>query len=157
MKTLSIFVASLLFTPFFYCQTISNEVISSVGETHTNSTASVDFSIGEPVIETFSNSSNTLTQGFHQTQFLYINLAEIDDSVNIISYPNPVIEELTIEIPNNEQTLELLIYSMEGKLLGSFEIKETLKINFSKYTPGTYIISLKNNSELIKSYKIIKS
>lgn len=157
MKTLSIFVIALLSAPFLYCQTISNEVISSAGETHTNSAVSIDFSIGEPSIETISNGSNILTQGFHQTQFLYINLAEIEDSINVISYPNPVVEELTIEIPNNEQTLELLIYSMDGKLMGSFQIKETLKINFSKYTPGTYIISLKNNTELIKSYKIIKS
>lgn len=146
-----------MISQFYCCQTISNEVISSAGETQSNATVSIDFSVGELAIETISNSSNTLTQGFHQTQFLYINLTEISEPINVISYPNPVVNELIVEIPNNSQTMDLIIYSMEGKIIDSFRINETLKISFSKFTPGTYIISLKNNTELIKSYKIIKS
>jgi len=157
IKNLTTLFVALLISEFYCCQTISNEVISSAGETQSNATVSIDFSVGEPAIETISNSSNTLTQGFHQTQFLYINLTEIHDPINVISYPNPVVNELTVEIPNNSQTMDLVIYSMEGKIIESFTIKETLKISFSKFTPGTYIIYLKNNTELIKSYKIIKS
>ena len=157
IKNLTILFVALLISQFYCCQTISNEVISSAGETQSNATVSIDFSVGELAIETISNSSNTLTQGFHQTQFLYINLTEISEPINVISYPNPVVSELIVEIPNNSQTMDLIIYSMEGKIIDSFRINETLKISFSKFTPGTYIISLKNNTELIKSYKIIKS
>jgi len=157
IKNLTILFVALLISEFYCCQTISNEVISSAGETQSNATVLIDFSVGEPAIETISNSSNTLTQGFHQTQFLYISLTEISEPINVISYPNPVVSELIVEIPNNSQTMDLIIYSMEGKIIDSFRINETLKISFSKFTPGTYIISLKNNTELIKSYKIIKS
>jgi len=157
IKNLAILFVALLISQFYCCQTISNEVISSAGETQSNATVSIDFSVGELAIETITNSSNTLTQGFHQTQFLYINLTEISEPINVISYPNPVVNELIVEIPNNSQTMDLIIYSMEGKIIDSFRINETLKIGFSKFTPGTYIISLKNNTELIKSYKIIKS
>ena len=157
IKNLTILVVALLISEFYCCQSISNEVISSAGETQSNAAVSIDFSVGEPAIETISNSSNTLTQGFHQTQFLYISLTEISEPINVISYPNPVVNELIVEIPNNSQTMDLIIYSMEGKIIDSFTIRETLKISFSKFTPGTYVISLKNSTELIKSYKIIKS
>ena len=157
IKNLTILVVALLISEFYCCQSISNEVISSAGETQSNADVSIDFSVGEPAIETISNSSNTLTQGFHQTQFLYISLTEISEPIDVISYPNPVVNELIVEIPNNSQTMDLIIYSMEGKVIDSFTIKETLKISFYKFTPGTYVISLKNNNELIKSYKIIKT
>lgn len=157
IKNLAILVVALLISEFYCCQSISNEVISSTGETQSNAAVSIDFSVGELAIETISNSSNTLTQGFHQTQFLYISLTEISEPINVISYPNPVVNELIVEIPNNSQTMDLIIYSMEGKIIDSFTIRETLKISFSKFTPGTYVISLKNSTELIKSYKIIKS
>lgn len=157
MKTLSTLLVAFLFVSSGYGQTISNEVVSSAGETQSNSTVQVDFSIGESAIETIANSSNTLTQGFHQTQFLYIDLNQIEDSIKVVSYPNPVINELNIEILDNSEIFDLHIYSMDGKIIESHTIQHSLIIDFSKYTGGTYLITIKKNNLIITSYKIIKS
>ena len=56
----------LLCLPLFgFGQILSPSVIGSAGASFSNSTAKTDLTVGEVVIETFSNNT-ILTQGFHQ-------------------------------------------------------------------------------------------
>ncbi|MCH2034321.1 MAG: hypothetical protein MK202_12495 [Tenacibaculum sp.] len=73
-----LFITTLLITASLYSQTIERTVIGSSGTTLSTANASLDFTIGDLVVTTSSNGSNTLTQGFQQeTIVLKIKLAPI--------------------------------------------------------------------------------
>ncbi len=73
-----LFIISLLITFSLSSQTIERTVIGSSGATLSTANASLDFTIGDLVVTTSSNGSNTLTQGFHQeTIILKVKLSPI--------------------------------------------------------------------------------
>ena len=73
-----LFIISLLITSSLSSQTLERTVIGSSGTTLSTANASLDFTIGELVVTTSSNGSNTLTQGFQQeTIVLRIKLAPV--------------------------------------------------------------------------------
>jgi len=49
--------------------TYGQEVVSTQGDSYTNASGSIDFTIGEVVINTGTGGTNDLTQGFHQTNW----------------------------------------------------------------------------------------
>lgn len=73
-----LFITTLLITVSLSSQTLERTVIGSSGTTLSTANASLDFTIGDLVVTTSSNGSNTLTQGFQQeTIILKIKLAPI--------------------------------------------------------------------------------
>ncbi|CAL2075741.1 hemagglutinin protein [Tenacibaculum sp. 190524A02b] len=73
-----LFIISLLITSSLSSQTIERTVIGSNGTTLSTANASLDYTIGDLVVTTSSNGSNTLTQGFQQeTIVLKIKLAPV--------------------------------------------------------------------------------
>jgi len=80
--------------------------------------------------------------------------SEIFQSINI--YPNPVAEELAIEIPKNIFDVNLSIYSSVGEIKYKAEVSQNKTIiDISKYQPGIYFIHIKNQNNSITT-KIIK-
>jgi hypothetical protein len=73
MKTIVIFVVLSVCTIYLSAQ----EVVASSGNSGTITGYKVDWTLGEPVIETFTGSANILTQGMHQTKLLVTGLQEM--------------------------------------------------------------------------------
>ena len=65
MKKFITSIAALLTTVVLFSKT-AREVTATSGNYDTNSRVKVSWTLGEAVIETFSNANNTLTQGFQQ-------------------------------------------------------------------------------------------
>ncbi|CAM3717649.1 T9SS type A sorting domain-containing protein [Flavobacterium gelidilacus] len=81
-----------------------------------------------------------------------VDLSEL----NIVVYPNPVISQLTISgLTTASNNVE--IYAYNGKLLKSFNTNESeLKLDFSAYTDGVYLIKIQNADNKFTVQKIIK-
>ena len=95
-------------------QILSPSVIGSAGASFSNSTASTDLTVGEVMIETFSNNT-ILTQGFHQgIEDINSNVVNLD--INTKVYPNPTTNFLIIELEQNVNA-ELLVYDINGKIV----------------------------------------
>ena len=67
-----IFLFATLFTAF---AASAQEVVSSQGETYSNANGSIDFTVGEVIINTGSSGTNDLTQGFHQTNWDFLGVS----------------------------------------------------------------------------------
>ena len=67
-------IALFAFTILFTINLFSQGVISSQGDSYTDSSASIDFTIGEVVTSTVSNGEKTLTQVFHQTNWSFVSI-----------------------------------------------------------------------------------
>ena len=72
-------------------------------------------------------------------------------------YPNPVQNELTVELIQNVESLTIAIYSMNGQLIQNTSYVQTdeVKVNMRDLAPGTYIMEVKYNSDVLRT-RIIK-
>src|SRR3989339_2091187 len=90
-------------------QSLSPEVITTVGDYFTNSYASLSITIGELATETVSNSNNILTQGFQQSQYFTVDIEENKkNGFAVTVFPNPTNDILNIDI-KTEQNLNTRI------------------------------------------------
>lgn len=73
-----------------------------------------------------------------------VSLQAVDDQLDNKIYPNPVSNELFLDIPNNLST-EYAIYNQVGTLFLTGNIRGNASINVSDLTAGIYFIQLKND------------
>ena len=74
MKKLPLLFLGLILNCLTFGQSISPEVIASSGDHFTGTDAQLSWTIGELVIDTYTNGSTQLTQGFHQTNLIITNV-----------------------------------------------------------------------------------
>jgi hypothetical protein len=88
------------------------------------------------------------------------NINEHDGTTSIKYFPNPVSEQLTIELNDLFQDdLAIRIFSIDGRLIinrlySSFQ-QGRLTLDLSSLSTGLYILNVQG-SEISKSYKLIK-
>ncbi len=138
---------------------LSQQVIATQGNSSSNSTATLDYTIGEVVIMTGTDNQNHITQGFHQPIFeiTTIDNTEICCEVNI--YPNPTIDQLNIQVKEIDQYSRFDIFDVNGKLLNTRLIDQNnMQLSFYKYATGVYFISfISTENQLIRTFKVQKS
>ncbi|MEN8250213.1 MAG: hypothetical protein ABFS32_14870, partial [Bacteroidota bacterium] len=92
-----IFILNILILSCFILT--AQEVVSSGGETGTAAGYEISWTVGEPVIETVSDGTNTLTQGFHQTKLTVTSVNEFSISgIELKVFPNPTEDYVHIHI-----------------------------------------------------------
>lgn len=162
MKRLILSLICLSLFGFGICQSKTLELNPAAGDEFTASGITLSWTIGEGVIETFSNNEIVLTQGFQQPS-LKVTLIDESDNINfqLNLYPNPTKDFLTIEMQSeNEIACTAELFDMSGKLLlrrllkGS-ELKEI--IDLTNYSSNMYILRIiDKKNKLLKSYKVQK-
>ena len=72
-------------------------------------------------------------------------------------YPNPVKDELELNIQIPTQGLTYRIYDMSGALIKTEEIVSAItRINVENFRTGVYIFKLDQNGKELQSFKIVK-
>ena len=134
-------------------QSLSHSVIGSAGEYQSNGNVSLSFTVGETFTETFSGADHTLTQGFQQPFEDEDDVNQIFGSqsanLNIAYYPNPVRQEVNVNITSDVQSdYELTLHTITGQQLEvNYEKKESgNNLNFvvaMNYLPeGVYMLRI---------------
>jgi hypothetical protein len=86
------------------------------------------------------------------TDFIPTGLNEFE-SGKVKLFPNPVINELSIQIPN--ATVERIeLYDLNGRLVLSFDKSET--INISQVNTGIYVVKIQDSKNIVRFQKIVK-
>jgi hypothetical protein len=86
-------------------------------------------------------------------QTSYLN--SIIDS-EVLVFPNPAQELISIYIPQINEMTEVSIYSLEGRLVKQEIMKTpTLTIEIGNFLNGTYILQIKNSKSLIYRHVVI--
>jgi len=150
----------LLFLLVVYCPVLlAQQVVATAGSSMINSSGSISYTIGEGVSRTISKGDNTLTQGFHQTTLSVSSINEIKDLDFAISvYPNPTSDFVNLLV-GKENVLGFLyqLFDMNGKLLAQKELKSNeTNVPFQHLSSGFYLLKVKDGSQELKSFKIIK-
>ena len=134
----------------------AQEVVATQGDSYTNSSGSIDFTIGEVVINTGSDGSNDLTQGFHQTNWNFVSIEDHVPSYEATIFPNPTSEILTIRTSSFENVTYTL-YDARGKLVIQDKLSSVqTPIQVSQLAPGAYSLTLNNDAQKLKTFRLIK-
>jgi hypothetical protein len=144
----------------YYGSTLNaQQIVTTGGDYHQNSSGSISYTIGEVAIETFSKTNNILTQGFHQTYLVAVAVNELKGlDFEISAFPNPTKDIVMLKVPAEKLAgMQYRLYDMNGKLLQYKFLKGTeTEISFTNLTPATYFIKVVKGEKELKTFKIVK-
>ncbi len=158
----------LIIVPFLFSvaqsQTVAPTIVSGNGGYSQSPQGSLAWTIGEPISETYTSSTNITTMGFHQPEELALTtlIKEQGDEKAILVYPNPVQNELTVNFGTVQQGNYLLeLVDGLGKLLLATEVPVTeqskrIILSLNTISIGVYYLKISRDafSKTIKINKI---
>jgi hypothetical protein len=147
-----------IFTTLTFAQTNTLQVVGSAGNSTTSGNAQLNWTIGEPIVNTATSTNNVLTQGFNQGLLL---ITAIDDLKNtsITIQPNPTSDFAIIKLDDpNLSNAQYTLTDINGKVIqqNKIENKQT-SVSFQDLANATYFIQVLTNNQKSKTFKIIKN
>lgn len=124
----------------------AQEVVSAQGDTYTNSSGSIDFTIGEVVINTVTDGTTKLTQGFHQPN----NNTPIDCDLSLSGTTTTA----TLGFANGSATVIVSggTAPFEFSWNDSFQQTEAAALGLF---PGTYICTVTDAQNCVETIELI--
>jgi hypothetical protein len=148
LLTITLLLSSLLVN--------AQEVISTQGDSYSNRSGSIDFTIGEVIINTVINESNDITQGFHQINWDFLEIEDHHLDYEATIFPNPTEDILNIKTTTFENVTYTL-YDAQGKLVLHDKLSaEQTSVKVSQLAAGYYSLILTNGTEELKTFKLVK-
>lgn len=130
-------------------------VVASGGDVFTSAGGSLEWTLGEPISETFQKSHGILTQGFHQTFE-----TESTGKTGIVIYPNPTPDFLFVRTPA-PGNYQIELFNLHGVKLLSGQDPSALADNLYQLDvqgleAAVYLLRVKNiSSGRLFTFKII--
>ena len=161
MKTKTFRITLLIF--LFYISTGNAQYsINSGGKSTDNSSGKISYTVGQLAFETTKNSQGSISAGVQQPFEITTVLSNLDFSelnINLVAYPNPTLNNLTLKIENNyKNNFHYQIIDINGKLLIETKIiQNETNIQMGNYTKATYFLKVTQENKPVKTFKIIKN
>jgi hypothetical protein len=141
------------------------EVLSNYGGSAGAGKINLEWTLGEPRVESETKSGMLYTQGFHQPLVYAIKSPGIQqaDGVSVLAYPNPfsTILKLRIESVTPNRPLVIQLTDIFGRVLQTRNIiasrSDVVEMNMTSYIAGSYLVVVKDvNGKIINSIKLVK-
>lgn len=144
---------ALLFVRSAFAQTMETEVIGSAGATVSTSAATLQWTVGEPMIRTTGQPA-VLSEGFHQTAVWEIVPVQEALEVNITIWPNPFSEYVEIR---TAQPVLAALHDLSGKLIvDEIQITQNATLTTNHLSAGTYMLSVSTiDRKHLSTYKLV--
>ncbi|MFV0469032.1 MAG: T9SS type A sorting domain-containing protein [Dysgonomonas sp.] len=136
--------------------------VNATGGNATGSGGTVDYSLGQVVYTTNTETNGSVSQGIQQPyEILGVTTIEEAKGITLMvsAYPNPTTDHLILEVNEFELTnLTFQLYDTNGKLLknGIITGRQT-NIVMSSFASATYFVNVIQNNKEIQKFKIIKN
>lgn len=159
MKTLTTLLSLCAITLQINAQlNIQNQVMATAGTSLSNSSITMDFTLGEPFTETFPfGTQNVITQGFQQPEVKPSSSLEELKNADYSFFPNPFQGELFVKIPKDKQ-VQLAVYDNSGRFVQQVDLSQLVNtLNFSSLATGNYQMILSENKQQITRFSVIKN
>jgi hypothetical protein len=156
MKRIILIAFVLLGTHSIYSQ----ETITTSGGEATGSGGSSSYSVGQIVYTTHTGASGSISQGVQQSVELF-TLSNPDlTTVNLtaVTYPNPTSNYVVLAISDaNLSNLNYVLYDLQGRIVTKgLTTQANTQIDMHSLATGTYVLKINQNSQELKTFKIIK-
>ena len=162
MKTISVIILLLAIHSLSAQDTKSGLIVGSSGTGKTTTNTTLTWTIGQPIIKTFSNQDVNLSSGNQQTNLKIVAVPTgVEDVSNaqlqINVYPNPTQDQLTITFNDASKTTATYdLIAVDGTCIRSDAVlKNNQSIDVHSLLAGMYILNININNS-IQSFQIIK-
>ena len=149
-------IFTLLLIPWaMFC--VAQSLVNATGTNLSNSTLTVEYSVGEIATATLTGTTQAVTQGLLQPTYTVTTETNdlFDAKFSLRCYPNPVVNELTIET-DFRGFRKASLYTIDGKLV-SQQAFNYQNIHVGELLTGSYILTLTDeNNQYLKAIKILK-
>ncbi len=133
----------------------------SAGGDDQNLTGSLNFTIGQTLYTTSSNSNEEIIQGIQIPYDISILVSTNDfvsNSIQLSIYPNPTEDFIKLEA-NEEVFDDELYYELHNSKsikLSSSAFSANQFISMRDLNSGVYLLTVRKNNQIIKTFKVIK-
>lgn len=133
-----------------------HDLISSSGGAFKHSSGYLSFSIGELFTSTLTSSSSVLTQGFHQTRLRTGVPVISSPALQMLVYPNPVQDVLTVQM-EPAAGFDYLLYDLRGALLHRGNLLDVrTEIDMRAFEPAVYLLRVTDHEKEERMFQIVK-
>jgi len=148
-----LFVLCLL----IYQSGLGQEAISSSGTTLENSNYMLEVGVGETIIDTYSDTSGSLTTGVLQPVLI---LTAINDRemplTSIVAYPNPFSTQLNFQSDASIERVQVI--NMLGTVIHNNNMNGRQSIETMDWKPGNYIVrAWTHGASIPTTFQLIKT
>ena len=154
-KTMSIIAFLLLGLAGLYAQ----EGLTASGGEATGAGGTSSYALGQVSYTTNTGSNGSLSQGVIQPFEIYAILGIEETTIDLVMdvYPNPTNHYLTLKTGDNAD-YNYQLYDMQGKMIENKRVTtNSTTISMDALLTATYFLKITNNSQLVKTFKIIKN
>jgi len=138
----------------------AQETIPTSGGEATGSGGTVSYSVGQLLSNMNIGSNGTVTQGVQQTiEFVVLSNPElIALTLSAVTYPNPTTDYIVLSLTDATLTdLSYAMFDLQGRLVTKAKVEqEATQIAMKNLAIGVYILKINQNSQELKTFKIIK-
>ena len=153
-----ILISLILFLPLL--TQAQKGFVSSGGEAH-GSTGTISFSIGQAFYAPVFTEKGSHSPGIQQTyEVLELPTQEFfSTNLQLAVYPNPATHRITLDIEHSEISgLTYDLFSTSGQILRTGAIRDTkTEVSLEEFGAAIYLLKVFRNSELLKTFQIIKN
>lgn len=141
-----------------HAQSVSPQVLATSGGYFTSVNAQLSWTLGEPVVDTWSNVSATLTQGFQQNTYTINGMEDLAADVQVTVYPNPSAGIVNLDLNGAHNYVQAYISDAAGQIVGQHNIQGMPKCSFDlgALATGVYNLTILNDQNQKQSITIIK-
>ncbi len=138
----------------------AQQVIPATGGSASGSDGTVSYTVGQVAYSNINATDGSVTEGVQQPWEISvvngIDIVGID--LEISAFPNPTSNNLTLTVASGFQGLSYQLYDMQGKNLQNKVIDDrNTSIDLERYAPAVYFLRVRNETNEIKTFKIIKN
>jgi hypothetical protein len=144
----------VLFSLFAFASVSAQEVVSTQGDSYSNGSGSISFTIGEVISNT--GTDGTLTQGFHQSNWNFLGLENHAPNFEAVIFPNPTSAILNIRTSTFENVTYTLYDGQGKRVMQNMLSAEQTPVQVGQLAPGSYSVTLNSESQQLKTFKLVK-
>lgn len=134
--------------------------ITVTGGAASGSGGTAEYSVGQVFYTTSNGTGGSVARGVQQAYQIatILGLEERQISLNMVAYPNPTADYLTLSVGTTElSSLSFQLYDGSGRLIESKKIISTSEtIEMGSLPSALYFLKVVNNNKEVKTFKIIK-
>ena len=155
IKQIKKIVTLFIYTTFIHTCVFAQQGVVVTGGNTLGLAGTVSYTIGQIDYISFGNAV-IISQGVQQVYDKLIVV--VDDKISITVWPNPVVNELHIQVKDpNGSGIRYQLYTVDGKLLeGNIISGNQTAIGMNKYAAAVYILLVTHLNNKIISFRIIK-
>ena len=153
----------LSYSTSLHSQSFTQDVIGNAGGTYNQFFGSMQYNIGEPMIETYNEANKPqMYLGFEQGSYSIVGIDEnrLIPNLEMVLYPNPSNGQFYLQVDRDDlQNFKLTVNDQLGKLIiekNQLQEKTTL-LDLRTFEIGIYYVLVTNlKIDYQKTFKVIK-